>query len=65
MDYGRVVAPRTVTVYEQAFLALRSLGFREGEAQRALERVRADAHVGDASLESIVRRSLAMLATAR
>jgi hypothetical protein len=61
--YGRTADPRTVGVFEQAFLALRSLGFREGEARSALDRVRADPHVGDSSVETILRQALAFLAT--
>jgi hypothetical protein len=61
--YGRVADPSLVTVFEQAFLGLRSLGFREGEARSALERVRASAHVGEVSIESILRHALALLAT--
>ena len=59
--YGQVVDPRSATVYEQAFHALHSLGFREGEARRALDALRADAHVGDATLEGVLRRALALL----
>jgi hypothetical protein len=60
--YGRAADPRTVSVFEHAFLGLRSLGFREAEARRALERIRAETHVGDASVESILRRALGLLA---
>ncbi len=63
--YGHRVDPRTVAAYEQAFHALRSLGFREGEARGALERVRACAHVGEASVEGILRQALVLLATDR
>jgi Holliday junction resolvasome RuvABC DNA-binding subunit len=62
--YGRVADPRGAAVDEQAFHALRSLGFREGEARRALDRVRANPHVGDAGLESILRGALALLTSA-
>ncbi len=63
--YGRVVDPRTVAVHEQAFGALRSLGFRESEAQGALARVRGDAHVGDATFQTVLRQALASLAPNR
>jgi len=39
--YGHALEPRAVAVQEEAFRALRALGFRETEVQRALERVRA------------------------
>jgi len=63
--YGRVVDARAVTVYEQALHALRSLGFRQGEARHALASIRADAHVGEVTLENTVRRALAVLSTSR
>jgi Holliday junction resolvasome RuvABC DNA-binding subunit len=44
--YGHVVHPRAAAIHEEAFRALRSLGFREGEARRALESVRASAPRG-------------------
>jgi hypothetical protein len=60
--YGLVADPRAVQMHEEAFRALRSLGFRESETRRGLERVRASAHGGDASVPSIVRQVLAVLA---
>ena len=59
--YGAAVNPRTAEAHMQAFRARRSLGFRESEAHRALERVRATAPVGDASTEQILRAALAVL----
>jgi len=63
--YGLVADPRAVQVHEEAFRALRSLGFRESEARRGLERVRVSAHAGDANVPNIVRQVLAVLAADR
>jgi RuvA, C-terminal domain len=63
--YGAVTDPRVVDAHLQAFQALRSLGFREGETRRALEQVRADPlRSGDASMEGILRAALSVLAAA-
>jgi Holliday junction resolvasome RuvABC DNA-binding subunit len=43
----------------QAFRALRTLGFREDETRRALERVRAGGVDGD--MESVLRAALGVL----
>ena len=59
--YGQAVRPEVVAIREEAFRALRSLGFRESETRRALERVRASAHVGAASIQTILRQALALL----
>jgi 5-methylcytosine-specific restriction endonuclease McrA len=61
--YGGVVDPRATRAYEQAFHALRSLGFRERESRRALDSLRADADEADAAatVETILRRALAVL----
>jgi hypothetical protein len=61
--YGRIVDPRASTAYEQAFHALRSLGFREREARGALDALRMEGHAGDPTVESILRQALAMLTT--
>jgi Holliday junction resolvasome RuvABC DNA-binding subunit len=63
--YGRVVHHRAAAIHEEAFRALRSLGFRESEARRALESVRARAHEGDPSIQGILRQALAWLASDR
>jgi hypothetical protein len=60
-QYGRVVNPRIADAHSQAFRALRALGFRESEAHRALEHVRATATVGQASTEQVLRSALAVL----
>jgi hypothetical protein len=58
--YGRVESPAAAEVYQRAFIALRGLGFREGEARRTLEKLRRDNCAND--VESVLRRGLAMLA---
>jgi Holliday junction resolvasome RuvABC DNA-binding subunit len=49
-------------MHAEAFRALRTLGFREGEVRGALERVRT---VGDSSTEQVLREALAVLTAAR
>jgi Holliday junction resolvasome RuvABC DNA-binding subunit len=61
--YGRIVDPRAATAYEQTFHALRSLGFREREARRALDVLRTEGHIGDPTVERILRQALALLTT--
>jgi 5-methylcytosine-specific restriction endonuclease McrA len=54
------VSPAAAVARATAFRALVSLGFREGEARRALERL--SPHVGhEASAESVLRQALAEL----
>ena len=62
--YGsRSASPRSTDARATAFRALRSLGFRENEARRALERI--DTHVGhDSSAEAVLRQALAVLTQA-
>ncbi len=62
-EYGRAVVPRTVDLQTKAFQALRSLGFREGEVRRALDRVR-EATRPAQTVQEILRAALAVL-TAR
>jgi hypothetical protein len=59
--YGGVMSPGAVDTQMQAFRALRGLGFREGEARNALERVRVRPHVGEASVEGVIRAALGVL----
>jgi Holliday junction resolvasome RuvABC DNA-binding subunit len=47
--------------FEEAFRALRSLGFREGESHAALARVRTDARSGPMKTEYLLRLALAAL----
>jgi hypothetical protein len=63
--YGSLTNPRAVATHEEAFRALRALGFREREARRALEQVRTNTHVGDAGTERVLREALAVLTAAR
>jgi hypothetical protein len=57
--YGSVVEPRVAEANVQAFRALRTLGFREDETRRALERVRAGGVHGN--MESVLRAALGVL----
>jgi Holliday junction resolvasome RuvABC DNA-binding subunit len=63
--YGQRLRSREAGIYEEAFRALRGLGFREREARRALDRIRASVHVGDASVPSILRQALMLLGADR
>jgi hypothetical protein len=58
--YGGDVDPRAAQAHEQAFLALRSLGFRERETRFALERIRGRASE-QVSTESVLRQALVAL----
>jgi 5-methylcytosine-specific restriction endonuclease McrA len=60
---GRIIDPRSATAYEQAFHALRSLGFREREARGTLDALRIATHSGVPTLDRILRQALAMLTT--
>ena len=62
--YRGAVSPRSVAAQTQAFAALQRLGFREGEARRTLDRVRADAGVDHQDPAQVVRAALRMLTTA-
>jgi Holliday junction resolvasome RuvABC DNA-binding subunit len=59
--YGQALRPGVVAIREEAFRALRSLGFRESEARRALERLRATSHVDAPTIQTILRQALALL----
>ena len=61
-SYGMVVDPHAAEMHAEAFRALRGLGFREGEARAALERVRSKSHVGDRSIPGVIREALRVLA---
>jgi hypothetical protein len=60
-EYGsRSASPHAADARSTAFRALRSLGFREAEARRALARV--GTHVGrETSAEAVLRQALAIL----
>jgi hypothetical protein len=62
-SYGGVVNAYAAASFEEAFRALRSLGFREGESRRALASVRTDARCVNAKTEQILRFALAVLAS--
>jgi hypothetical protein len=59
--YGNAVLPRAVDAHENAFAALRWMGFREKETRRALERVRATNRVTVDDTEQVLREALAVL----
>jgi hypothetical protein len=61
VPYGAVVDPHLAEAYTNAFHALRSLGFREGEVRRALDRIRAKALQGEVNTERLLREALAAL----
>jgi hypothetical protein len=63
-SYGSCAEPRTVAMHLDAFRALRGLGFREGEAKMALEKVRAgEPH--ETTIQNVLRQALVVLADAR
>jgi hypothetical protein len=53
--YGAIADPGVAEAHARAFRALRALGFREGETDRALAQARADAQVGNANTERVLR----------
>ena len=56
--YGGVVAAAAADVRVKAFRALRGLGFREGDAKRALAKI---PNAGS-SIEQVIRQALSKLA---
>jgi len=59
--YGsRSLDPRAIEASERAFVALRGLGFKDGESKRALAEVRTHVGVG-ASVEALVRGAIGVL----
>jgi Holliday junction resolvasome RuvABC DNA-binding subunit len=52
-------------VYVKAFSALRSMGFRETEARRALERVRETPEVSDTDIKQVLHEALRVLGETR
>jgi hypothetical protein len=64
-DYGRALEPRVAEIQAKAFLALRGLGFREGEVRRALAESRKRGDDRQASIERVVRDALAELTPLR
>ena len=63
--YGAEVDAVSASAYAEAFRALRGLGFREGEAQRALAWVREHAHVGGSGVPDLIKAALGVLASSR
>jgi len=63
--YGAEVDAASAAAHAEAFRALRGLGFREGEAQRALATVRDRAHVGGSGVTDVIRAALGVLANSR
>ena len=59
--YGSVVGAHAAASFEEAFRALRSLGFREGESRAALTRVRTDPSSAHGNIEQVLRQALALL----
>jgi Holliday junction resolvasome RuvABC DNA-binding subunit len=59
--YGQPVSAQSASAYTKAFSALRSMGFRETEARRALEQVRQVPGMEQAELKEVVRRALQTL----
>jgi hypothetical protein len=53
--------PSSVFAFAEAFRALRSLGFRETEARRALNDIDIRSHVGDTGVVQIIRAALGRL----
>jgi len=59
-EYGQTVTPAAAAAFSDAFLALRYLEFKDGEAKRALAQVRA--HVGrETDVGEIVKHALRVL----
>jgi 5-methylcytosine-specific restriction endonuclease McrA len=60
-SYGSIVNPVAADTYAQVFRALCALGFRERQARDALERVRAQTHVGEPIFQGVIREALVVL----
>ena len=61
--YGGAVSPKAADLCAKVFQALTHMGFRETEARRAV--VLASAEEGEASLQALLRRALAVLSPER
>jgi RuvA, C-terminal domain len=59
--YGSAVDARAASTFEEAFRALRSLGFREGQSRAALARVRTKATSTTRGTVQVIRDALAVL----
>lgn len=60
-SYGSTPDPHATEVRTRVFGALRNLGFREGEARRALNEVATRSGGGSLSVEALLRQALALL----
>ena len=58
--YGAEVSTDQVEVFGKAHKGLRNMGFKEGETKRALDTIRASAHVGT-SVAGVLREALLVL----
>jgi hypothetical protein len=56
--YGHPLIPQRIDAYAKVFSALRHLGFRESEVKTVLSELRADAELGDASVEYLLHEAL-------
>src|SRR5262245_56170353 len=59
--YGGAVSPDMLDLKTKAFQALRHMGFKETEARRALDALKAHADAGSVTLESTVKQALLVL----
>jgi Holliday junction resolvasome RuvABC DNA-binding subunit len=60
--YGGAVSPKAAHTSTAVFQALKHMGFRESEARRAVDSVAT--HVGETTIEAMLRRALVELAPA-
>jgi predicted nucleic acid-binding protein len=56
--YGDPLVPQRIDAHAKVFSALRHLGFRESEVKTVLSELRADAELGAASVEHLLRAAL-------
>jgi hypothetical protein len=56
--YGDPIMPRLIDAHAKVFSALRHLSFRESEVKNVLSELRADAELGGASVERLLREAL-------
>jgi 5-methylcytosine-specific restriction endonuclease McrA len=56
--YGDPLMPQRIDAHAKVFSALRHLGFRESEVKTVLSELRADAELGDACVERLLREAL-------
>jgi hypothetical protein len=56
--YGDPLMPQRIDAHAKVFSALRHLGFRESEVKTVLTELRADAELGNACVERLLREAL-------